>query len=270
MRFGIGVALLALSLLFLSASLRAEEVDRVELKKALKQAGYYHDNPNKPHPKEVEAAIRHFESDHGMPVTGQVSPALLDKLGLGKPTALAAPLTQSQPQLPAAVAPTPLVSPPSAQLGPFMGAQLGVVLAPLDHDVNLPRQQAVELREKFADEMAKAAEPQKPMYKQAALVMDTIVAAMDEREKALTEARHSSMPGVQDTHDARVSARGRHARAAVKSERMENNRDQQAAQQKSQFLEEGAMKQWADRTNVLRQTIDRAYAVERDLERPAR
>ena len=36
--------------------------------------------------------------------------------------------------------------------------------------------------------------------------------------KAATEARHSSMPGLQDTHDARVSARGRHARAAVKSE----------------------------------------------------
>ena len=212
-----------------------------------------------------------------MPVTGDVSPALLEQLGLAKAAAVAPPASTpalaQAPLTPAniiTVAPAgvpPPAPPPSTQLGPFMGAQLGAILAPLDHPVSLPRQQALELREHFADQMAKAADGQKPMWKQACMVVDTMVAAMDEREKAATEARHSSMPGLQDTHDARVSARGRHARAAVKSERMENNKDQSAAQQKGQFLEEGAMKQWADRTNVLRQTIDRAYAVERELER---
>ncbi len=71
-------------------------------------------------------------------------------------------------------------------------------------------------------------EPEKPPYKQAVLVVETIIGAMDERERALNEAHHSS-------------ARGRPSPAAVK--------------------------QWANRSNVLRQTIDRAYAVERALER---
>jgi hypothetical protein len=117
---------------------------------------------------------------------------------------------------------------PSTQLGPFMNGQLGAVLAPLDHDVNAPRQEAVELREKFADEMEMVSAPEKPVYKQAMMVMEMIIGAMDEREKALNEAH-------------RGSARGRPSRAAVK--------------------------QWANRGNVLRQTIDRAYAVEREMER---
>ena len=77
---------------------------------------------------------------------------------------------------------------PSTQLGPFMTGQLGAVLAPLDQNVNAPRQQAVELREKFADEMEMVSEPEKPPYKQAAMVVETIIEAMDEREKALNEA----------------------------------------------------------------------------------
>jgi len=117
---------------------------------------------------------------------------------------------------------------PSTQLGPFMSDQLGAVLAPLDHDTSAPRQQAVELREKFADEMEMVSEPEKPPYKQAVIVLELIIGAMDEREKAINEAHHKS-------------ARARPSRAAVK--------------------------QWANRSNVLRQTIDRAYAVERKMER---
>ncbi len=254
----LGLAIIAI----ISPRLHAMEPDRVELKKALKRAGYYHDNVNAAHPKEVEAAIRRYEQDNGLPMTGQVSPELLQKLGLQKGSAVAATapapvFSQTPPSLPM----------PSTELALFIGTQLGNVLAPLNQNVSTPRQQAVELRERFGDQMNKAPETQKPVYKQAALVMQTVIGAMDEREKALTEARHSKMPDLQDTHDARVSVKGRHGHAAVKSERMENNRNAHAAQQKSEFLEETAVKQWGDRSNVLRQTIDRAYAVERDLER---
>jgi peptidoglycan hydrolase-like protein with peptidoglycan-binding domain len=249
----------------------AVDVDRLELKKALKQAGYYHHDVTGSHPKEVENAIRKYQQDHGMAVTGQVTDILLQSLGLAKATtqpAHTAPAAVAQVQ-PAPPAPpsVPKFSPPSAQISPFLDKNLNVVLSPLAANAPLPRQQAVELREHFADEMAKAPDPQKPTYKQAMVVMDMMIAAMDEREKALTDARHSSMPGVQDTHDARVTVKGRHGRAAVKSERMENNKDQQAARQKGQFLEENAVKQWADRTNVLRQTISRAYDIEREQER---
>lgn len=117
---------------------------------------------------------------------------------------------------------------PSTQLGPFMKGQLGAVLAPLDQKVDAPRQQLIELREKFADEMEMVSEPEKPPYKQAVVVVEAILGAMDERGKAINEAQRGSLPALQDKR---------------------------------------AVRQWAERSRELRQKIERAYAVERELER---
>src|SRR3954468_11943858 len=102
--------------------LDAVEVNRLELKKALKQAGYYHGNVTDSHPKEVENAIRKYQQDHGLAVTGQVTDVLLQSLGLAKgvtPPAqpAAAPVAQAQ-----ATPPIPVIAPkpplPSAQISP--------------------------------------------------------------------------------------------------------------------------------------------------------
>jgi hypothetical protein len=246
------------------ANVYAVEVDRLELKKALKAAGYYHENPAAKHPKEVAAAIKHYEQDHGMPATGDVSPALLQSLGLSPKEA---PAPTPKPEAQASVAPAAPAPMPSKQLSAFIDAHLDAILSPLENQTALPRQQAVDMRERFADQMTKAPAPQQPVYRQACSVVDALLSAMDERENAIVNSRHSSMPGVQDIHDARVSVSARHGRAALKSESRENQRDANRANQKTKFFEEAAAKQWTDRTVLLRQTITRAYSVEREMER---
>lgn len=256
-----------LLLVSLSSQLAAApEVDRHALKEALKRAGFYEGPVAGAHPEKVKAAIKRYEQAHGLPVTGEVSDALLQGLGLtsqpaGVPGNAAAPP-------PAAAAPNESHR-PSARLSQFMSAHVDKILSPIDRPVQLPREEAVQMREHFADEMAKAPDPQKPIYKQAWSVTNAIIGAMDEREKAIVAARPSSMPGVQDTHDARVSVRRHAGRAAVQSEKYENAQDHRAANEKSNFLEEAAAKQWADRTVVLRQNIDHLYALEREAERQA-
>src|SRR4051794_21515605 len=104
--------------------LQAVDVDRLELKKALKQAGYYHHDVTGSHPKEVENAIRKYQQDHGMAVTGQVTDVLLQSLGLAKgatqpaqaASAAASPAQAAPPVPPIA----PKSPPPSAQISPFM------------------------------------------------------------------------------------------------------------------------------------------------------
>src|SRR3954468_21000024 len=95
--------------------LDAVEVNRLELKKALKQAGYYHGNVTDSHPKEVENAIRKYQQDHGMAVTGQVTDLLLQSLGFAQT------VTQQAQPAPAQAQATPPV-PPIAPKSPLPSA----------------------------------------------------------------------------------------------------------------------------------------------------
>src|SRR4051794_3882443 len=114
--------------------LHAAEVNRLELKKALKQAGYYRGNVTDPHPKEVENAIRKYQQDHGMAVTGEVTDVLLQSLGLAQvvtqqaqPAPVPIAQTQGTPPVPS-IAPKPPL--PSTQISPFMDKNLNAVLSP--------------------------------------------------------------------------------------------------------------------------------------------
>lgn len=178
----------------------------------------------------------------------------------------------TQPQL--SVAPPAAAQPPSVRLGQFLAARLDQILAPLDQQVALPRTELMQLRQSFVDQGTKAPQPENALYQSALSVCDAISAAMDEREKAAATFRNASnTPGIQEVHDTTVRlprhgrGSGKAARAAMHQERYENQQHQAEAAQKGAFLSSHYLKQWGDRSIVLRQHIQQLSSRERDAER---
>ena len=189
--------------------------------------------------------------------------------GGGQPQQQVASPQQSAPPAPSGP------QPPSTRLSQFFNAHLDHILAPIDQQVVLPRTELTQLRESFSDESTKAAQPDKAQYQEAILVCNALNQAMDERDKAIADSQPGNVvQGVQDTHDATVSiprgrGRGRAAKAAVRQEKYENQKNQNQAAEKGAFLNSNIGKQWLDRSVLLRQNVQQLYSRERDAERQA-
>src|SRR5256885_15019720 len=82
--------------------------------------------------------------------------------------------------------------PPSAALSRFGQAHLDQILAPIDQNVNLPRNELIQLREAFKDSMAKAPPNEQTAWRFALSVCDALNNAMDEQEKARASLQSSS------------------------------------------------------------------------------
>lgn len=165
---------------------------------------------------------------------------------------------------------------PSALLLQFTAAHLDHILAPLDQQVALPRTELSQLRAGLASDSAKAPAPDKAQYQTAIAVCDALSQAMDEREKAVSNAQAASNAVVsQDVHDVRESlprhgrGSGKAAHAGLHQQQNENKQAQNDAAQKSAFLSSVHTKQWADRTPILRQRVQQLSSQQLQAERSA-
>lgn len=156
---------------------------------------------------------------------------------------------------------------PSVELGEFGAAHLDKILAPLDHEIPLPRTEVAQLRESFTDRRSKAPDNEKPAYQAAIVVCNALSQAMDEREKTIASFQSSS--AVHGSLDLGAHRKDRPSRREFRRERREEENRKEDAAQKDAFLDARVKANWQQRVIQLRQNIDRLYARERELERQA-
>jgi len=182
--------------------------------------------------------------------------ALFTSLCAGKPRKPGPPAQQP------AAPPTAERQPPSVRLSQFTAAHLDRIVGPLDAGITLPRAELAQLRATLTADLAGASEAEKAQYQTAIALCDAVSQAMDEREKATSNAQASSnAPVAQDTHDVRESlprhghGSGKAARAGLHQQENENQQALGSAAQKSSFLSSIYARQWMERAPLLRQRI---------------
>jgi hypothetical protein len=156
---------------------------------------------------------------------------------------------------------------PSVELGEFGAAHLDKILAPLDHQVALPRTEVAQLRESFTDRRSRALENEKPAYQAAIAVCNALSQAMDEREKTIASFQSSS--AVHGSLDLGAHRKDRPSKREFRRERREEENRKEDSAQKDAFLDARVKANWQQRVIQIRQNIDRLYARERELERQA-
>ena len=166
---------------------------------------------------------------------------------------------------------------PSDVLSLFFRNHLDRILSPIGQrvPVPLPHARVAELREKFADQWSKAPDVDKPMYQAAVAVCDALLAAMDERQKAIASLQGSAAvhgPSDLGAHRKDIPTRGTQADAQLAGLELqregheEQNRKQEAAQNDN-FFNMQLKANWSQRAAQLRQNINTLYSRERDAER---
>jgi|GEM_PF-1963116 hypothetical protein len=170
------------------------------------------------------------------------------------------PAQQRQAQLPPIGARVP-----SVELGDFFAASLDKILAPLDQQTALPRNQVTQMRESFRDRGTKAAPNERLVYEAAINVCAAISQAMDEREKAIASLQGSA--SVHGPSDLGAHRKDDPSRRELRRERHEEKNRKQQAAQTDNFLTTQLKTGWTQRAMQLRQNINQLYARERDAER---
>ena len=166
---------------------------------------------------------------------------------------------------------------PSDVLSLFFRNHLDRILSPIGQrvPVPLPHARVAELREKFADQWSKAPDVDKPMYQAAVAVCDALLAAMDERQKAIASLQGSAAvhgPSDLGAHRKDIPTHGTRADAQLaglelqREEHEQQNRKQEAAQNDN-FFNTQLKTNWSQRAAQLRQNINTLYSRERDAER---
>jgi hypothetical protein len=143
--------------------------------------------------------------------------------------------------------------PPSLALSRFGQAHLDQILAPIDQNVNLPRNELMQLRESFAAWIAKAPPNEQPAWRVAIGVCDALNNAMDEREKARANLDGSS--SVHGSFDLGARRQDRPRYWEYEREQHEEAQRQRDAAQKDVFLNTTLRTQWTQRAMQLRQNI---------------
>lgn len=143
--------------------------------------------------------------------------------------------------------------PPSLALSRFEQAHLDRILAPIDQNVNLPRNELAQLRESFSIWMAKAPPNEKAAWRAAIVVCAALNNAMDEREKARANLQNSSAIHAPTDLGARRKDRPRYWE--YEREQQEQAQREQEAAEKDVFLNSNLRTQWTQRTLQLRQNI---------------
>jgi hypothetical protein len=124
--------------------------------------------------------------------------------------------------------------PPSLALSRFGQAHLDQILGPVDQNVNLPRNELMQLRASFNLWMSKAPPNEQPAWRVALGVCDALNNAMDEREKARASVEGSS--AVHGSYDLGAHRKDRPRYWEYERERHEEAQRQQQAAQKDVFL----------------------------------
>ena len=143
--------------------------------------------------------------------------------------------------------------PPSLALSRFGAAHLDEILAPIDQNLNLPRNELMQLRESFSAWMAKAPPNELPAWRVALSVCDALNNAMDERERARSNLDGSS--AVHGSFDLGAHRKDRPRYWEYEREQHEEAQRQREAAQKDVFLNTTLRTQWTQRALKLRQNI---------------
>jgi hypothetical protein len=152
-----------------------------------------------------------------------------------------------------AVFPALAGDPPSMALSGICREHLDQILAPIDQDVNLPRNQVMELRQSFINWMAKAPTNEQPAWHTAISLCDALNNAMDEREKA--RAGVDAASSVHGATDLGAHRKDRPRYWEYEREKNEAAQRKEEARQKDGFLNTTLRTNWTQRTARLRQNI---------------
>jgi hypothetical protein len=139
---------------------------------------------------------------------------------------------------------------PSAELGDFFAADLDKILAPLDQQIALPRNQVTQLRESFTDRGTKAPPNERPAYEAAINICAAVSQAMDEREKAVASLQGSA--SVHGPSDLGAHRKDDPSLIEYHRERHEEHNRKQEAAQGDNFLSTQLKTGWTQRTLQLR------------------
>ena len=157
--------------------------------------------------------------------------------------------------------PTPASAPaanpndlPSKTLQPFLDAQLGTILSPLDRPGFDRPEILASLKAGYADGMAAAPATRKPAFQTAQSVCDAMASAIAERQSAV-----SALKGATATHNSEAENQPRGGRKAVKYEQKHTDN----------FFTNTQNDAWTKRAATLRQNVMNVYLRERELERQA-
>ena len=140
---------------------------------------------------------------------------------------------------------------PSVELGEFGAAHLDKILAPLDQQIGLPRNEVAQLRESFIDRSSKAPANEKPAYQAALAVCNAISQSMDERERAINSVESSS--SVHSSFDLSAHRKDRPTWKDLSREQDEERNRKEQAVQRDNFLNSQVKSNWQQRTIQLRQ-----------------
>ena len=110
---------------------------------------------------------------------------------------------------------------------------------------------------------------QQPMYQAALNVVNSLVAAVEEHEKAVADFHYSKgVHGKQDREDAKISNpqrgvdAGALARADNAKQKMENDASLQALLDKEKFMNNGAVALWTQHVGQLHDAVEQTFTTE--------
>jgi hypothetical protein len=102
---------------------------------------------------------------------------------------------------------------------------------------------------------------QQPMYQAALNVVNNLIAAVEEHEKAVATFHYSkNVHGKQDREDAKVSRAA--SRDDVAKQNMENDASRKALLDKEKFMNNGTLATWQQRIGQLHDAVEQALTVE--------
>jgi hypothetical protein len=156
---------------------------------------------------------------------------------------------------------------PSERLSQFMNAHLNAILAPLDGKGFTATTQLTDLKEGLTDGMVQASPELKPAYQAAIGVCDALASANAERDKAVAAMKNSA--AVKAPTDAGAIRKDNVGPIELERERREQKKRGKDAAKTDAMFTTGEKNQWNTRAGQLRESIQQAYAKERDLERKA-
>ena len=163
----------------------------------------------------------------------------------------------SEPEPSPTPASAPVANPddlPSKTLQPFLDAQLGTILSPLDKPGFDRPEILASLKAGYADGMATAPATRKPAFQAAQSVCDSMASAITERQSAV-----NALKGATATHNSEAENQPRGGRKAVKYEQKHTD----------DFFTNTQNDAWTKRAATLRQNVMNLYLRERELERQA-
>jgi hypothetical protein len=139
---------------------------------------------------------------------------------------------------------------------------LGPKTAPIN------RTALIEVQADYVARAQLATPADQPMYQAAVAVMNTLIAAIDEHDKAVANFRYSnSVHGAQDKKDAEVTNAVGNGRANNAKQNKENADSRRALLAKEEFMNKGVIDMWTTRAAQLRAGVEQAYATELVIEK---